>query len=84
MTFKSPGTIRAWMLYSISESDITMMVVRPVRGSETKLTIVGMNVIKTPNGKAAIIPVPMADRIIVKAGDIIAWYYMPGSNPTIP
>ena len=84
MTFNMPGTIKEWKLYSTSASEIAMVVVRPVEGSDTKFKIVGMNTLKTPNGTAAVIPVATADRISVKAGDIIAWYYMPGSNPSIP
>ena len=84
MTFDRPGTIKTWMLYSASAANITMVVLRPLEGSDTKFKIVGMNTMKTPNGTADMIPVATADRISVEAGDIIAWYYMPGSNPTIP
>ena len=84
MTFNRPGTVKAWKLYSKSTADITMMVIRLVAGSDTKFTVVGMNVLKAPNGKAAVIPVATADRISVRPGDRIAWYYMPGSNPSIP
>ena len=84
MTFTKPGTVKAWNLYSKSTANITLIVVRPVEGNDLKFTIVGMNDLKAPNGKAAVIPVPTADRIRFKAGDIIAWYYWPSPNPTIP
>ena len=84
MRFNRPGTIKAWNLYSTSAANIKMMVVRPYEDMIGIFTVVGINSIRTPNGTAAIIPVPTADRIRVEARDVIAWYYMPGSNPTIP
>ena len=84
MIFTRPGMVKAWNLYSKSAAKITMMVVRPVEGSELKFTIVGMNDLKAPNGKAAVIPVESANRIRFKAGDMIAWYYWLSPNPTIP
>ena len=84
MSFKSAGSVMEWKLYSNSAANISMMVVRPVAGSDLNFTIVGKNDIKTPNRKAAVIPVATADRIHVKAGDFIAWYYWPAFNPPIP
>ena len=84
MTFTRPGIVRAWKLYSNSAVDISLMIVRPVAGSDLDFTVVGMNKVKAPNRKAAIIQVATADRISVEVGDIIAWYYMPGADPTIP
>ena len=84
MIFPRPGTVTAWKLYSKSTANITMMVVRPVTGTDYDFTLVGVNAIKAPNDSMAVIPVAIADRISVEAGDMIAWYYMPGSRPTIP
>ena len=83
MTFDKPCTVRAWQLYSNSAADISMMVVRPVAGSDTEFTVVGMNPMKVPKGKSPVMTVATADRIRVRAGDIIAWYYMPGSEPSV-
>ena len=83
MIFTRPGTVKAWKLYSKSRANSTMMVVRQI-GYYDELTVVGMNTIVAPNGKEAVIPVPTADRIRFKAGDMIAWYYWLSPNPTIP
>ena len=81
MTFNKRGFIKAWKLYSNLAANVTLIVVRPVEDSDTKLTVVGMNPLKAPNGKTAVIPVAAADRISVEAGDVIAWYY--DSSPSI-
>ena len=84
MTFTRSGSIRAWKLYSTSKADIKMMVVRPVTGSDTKVTIVGENVLTLPAAKTDVHTIAPFDRINVQAGDIIAWFYLSGSDPTIP
>ena len=84
MTFTRSGSIRAWKLYSTAAADITMTVVRPVTGSLSKFTIVGENVLTLPAAKTDVHTILPFDRINVEAGDIIAWFYLPGSDPTIP
>ena len=83
MTIPTDGSIQAWKLYADSAADVTMMIVRPVTGTTTAYTIIGQNVIKTPAGTTEIVTVPSFDRINVKAGDVVAWYYLPGSDPTV-
>ena len=84
MTFNRSGAIIGWRFFSNYPANITMMVVRPVEGPKYKFTIVGMNAMTAPEAKTAFQKVAESDSIRVKAGDIIAWYYMPGSNPSIP
>ena len=85
MIFTRRGTVWAWKLYANAPANVTMMVIRPIIGTGYEnYTLVGMNVIKAPNDELAVIPVAAADRISVEVGDMIAWYYMPGSRPTIP
>ena len=83
MTIPRDGSIQSWKLYADSAADVTMMIVRPVTGTTTAYTIIGQNVIKTPAGTTEIVTVPSFDRINVKAGDVVAWYYLPGSDPTV-
>ena len=83
MTIQRDGSIQAWKFYTDSEADINMMVLRPVAGSQTEYTIVGENFLRTPKVTTEILNVPEFDRIDVKTGDVVAWLYLPGSDPTI-
>ena len=83
MTIPRDGSIQGWKFYTDSEADINMMVLRPVPGSETEYTIVGENFLHTPKVATEILTVPEFDRIDVKNGDVVAWLYLPGSDPTI-
>ena len=82
LTVPRPGSIQAWKLYSNQHADVTMIVLRPLGG--TSFTIIGENVVTTPAGRTDVITVPDFDRINVRAGDVIAWYYLPGASPSIP
>ena len=82
MTVPQPGTISTWALYSKSPAHVAMMVVRPVPGSNIEFSVVGMNDMKAQKGKTET-QVAASDRISVKPGDIISWYYKPGTNPTV-
>ena len=84
MTFTKSGSIKAWRIYSNSPANITLMVARPLEGSDNRFTVVGITGITTTNGKRDFEIIPESDGIRVNAGDVIAWYYVPGSYPSIP
>ena len=77
------GSIMAWKLYTDVDYRVTMMVLRPVTGQENKYTVVGENTISIKANVTNLIEIPEFARIIVKTGDVIAWFYLPGANPAI-
>ena len=85
MIFRKPGAITGWRFFSNYQGNITMMVVRPpINSAVFNAVVVWMKAMPAPNAKSALQKLAESDSIRVLPGDRIAWYYMPGSKPSIP
>ena len=73
--FPRNGEVSAWELYNTKSTEIRAQVWRPNQGYSSKFTFIGENTLQLHKDGVNKITVPVADRIKVRAGDLIGWYF---------
>ena len=70
------GTVTEWKYLVRTAGPFKALIERPVAGSDTEFSIVGINEIQPDaTNQQIVFPVPLGDRIAVRTGDVLGWGY---------
>ena len=73
--FPRNGEVSVWELFNTKNTEIRVQVWRPRQGYSSQFTFIGENTLQLHKDGVNKITVPVADRIKVRAGDLIGWYF---------
>ena len=80
MTVPMDGVIESWKVFSDKDTAIVMQVWRPDASKSNSFKLVGQNYVSLKANRANLIKVPLFEQINVKKGDMLGWWYPPGTT----